>query len=269
MHILASLLFAAGLAAAPALAIGMDYSDHWWNPAESGRGIMIEQRGERAYAIVYDFRDNGLPVWYIAPGLTVSRATPDAPPVLSGALFRAFDNGPGTTPRVEADQIGEITINGESESAARVVYSVSGRRTEQPLRRLDFADTRPQGRYLATLATADTASASQPAEQVASLVFTATTTPQGEFVLASESAGAAGAVRCSYSRGDDGPLYLQTGRVATITARSLCNGVAGTLTLREIEFTSAGFTARMDETGARTISGARLAALRLGSAPTP
>ena len=29
MHILASLLFAAGLAAAPALAIGMDYSDHW------------------------------------------------------------------------------------------------------------------------------------------------------------------------------------------------------------------------------------------------
>ncbi|MCQ4166774.1 hypothetical protein [Tahibacter harae] len=264
MNLRASVLFSAGLAAAPALA--MDYSDHWWNPAESGRGIMIEQRGARAYAIVYDFRDNGLPVWYIAPGLSVRSAAADAPPVLSGALFRAFDNGPGTTPRIEADQVGEITIEGESVSTARAVYTVSGRRSEQPLQRLDFADTRPEGRYLATVATADTAASVQPAADVASVLFTAATTPQGEFVLSSESAGAAGVVRCSYS-GDGGPLYVQTGRTAAIRARSLCNGAAGTLLLREIEFTSAGFTARIDETGARNIAGGRLAALRLGPVP--
>lgn len=265
MNLRVFVLLAAALAATPLAA--MDYSDHWWNPAESGRGIMIEQRAARAYAIVYDFRDTGLPIWYIAPALSVQSAAPDAPPVLSGALYRAFDNGPGTTPRVEADQIGEIRIEGQSQSTAQVVYTVSGRRTEQPLRRLDFADTRPDGRYLATVAPATAAAASQPAENVTSVTFNATTTPQGEFVLSSESAGAAGVLRCSYSRDDGAPLYLQTGRVAAIRARSLCNGVAGTLVLREIEFTSAGFTARIDETGARTVSGGRLAALRLGPAP--
>lgn len=61
MDLRAVVLFLAGLAEAPAAA--MDSSDHWWNPAGSGRGIMIGQRGARAYAIVYDFRDNGLPVW--------------------------------------------------------------------------------------------------------------------------------------------------------------------------------------------------------------
>lgn len=97
--------------------------------------------------------------------------------MLSGALFRAFDNDPGSTPRVEADQVGEIVSEGESVSTARAIYTVSGQRSEQPLRRLDVADTRPEGRYLAT---ADTAASGLPAANVISVLFTATATPQGE-----------------------------------------------------------------------------------------
>lgn len=265
MNLRALALLSAGLAAMPALA--MDYSDHWWNPAESGRGIMIEQRGNRAYAIVYDFRDNGVPIWYIAPELTVGSDIADGAPLMTGALYRAFDNGPGVTPRIESDQVGEIAIDGETVSSARVAYTVSGKRTVQPLRRLDVADTRPQGRFIATILPAAAAGAgTQPAESVLTTLFTASSTAQGEFVLSSESAGAAGVTRCSYSAVDGSPLYLQTGRVARISARSLCNGVAGTLDLREIEFTSAGFTARIEESGARTIADGRLAALRLGPA---
>lgn len=61
------------------------------------------------------------------------------------------------------------------------------------------------------------------------------------------------------------PLYVQSRRVAELNAVSLCNGVAGTLTLRNIEFASQGFSARIDETGARSVVGGQLAAVKVAA----
>ncbi|TDR40110.1 hypothetical protein DFR29_114162 [Tahibacter aquaticus] len=253
------------LAAAPALAI--DYSDHWWNPDRSGRGIMIEQRGDQAYAIVYDYRDNGTPVWYIAPQLTVAVEGPDYPPILTGALQRMFFNGDGAVPPLDADQVGEISIIGQTAATARVAYTVSGTTTVQLMRRLDYGQAQPQGRYLATIVHRPAGGTMPvPAEQVVTTEFTATTTPAGSWTLSSQTLGPAGLVRCTYSATAGAPLYVQTGRVAELNAVSLCNGVAGTFTLRNIEFTSQGFSARIDETGVRSVVGGQLAAVKVGAA---
>jgi hypothetical protein len=253
------------LAAGPALAI--DFSDHWWNPDRSGRGIMVEQRGGQAYAIVYEYRQNGLPIWYIAPQLTVTADGPDHLPVLSGALQRIFHNGDGAVPPFDADEVGEITIAGQTAATARVAYTVGGNTTVQLMRRLDYGQVRPQGRYVATIVHRSAGGTMPPpAEQTVTMEFTAITSPEGDWLLSSQAPGPVGPIRCTYSATAGAPLYVQTGRVAELTAQSLCNGVAGTLTLRDIEFTSRGFSARIDETGARTIVSGQLAALKVGAA---
>lgn len=264
------LLLLASLAACDPV-FALDYSDHWWNPARSGHGIMLEQRGGRAYAIVYDYRADGTPVWFIAPDLAVSITTPDGPPTFTGALVRMYKNGDGATPPFDADQVGEIAIVGETATTARVTYTVAGVATAQPIRRLDYADTHPDGDFAATIAFDPNAGLTPlpSADVLVTTVFSASRTAQGEFRLSSETTTAAGVVRCAYAGVDGKPIYSQAGRIGAIRATSLCNGVAGTLDLRDIEFSATGFSARVDETGARRIVGGRLAAVRLVTAIVP
>lgn len=253
------------LAAGPALAV--DFSDHWWNPDRSGRGIMIEQRGSEAYAIVYDYRENGTPVWYIAPRLTVTVAGADALPTMTGALQRMFWNGDGAVPPFDADEVGEIRIVGQTAATAQVMYTVSNTVTLQAMRRLDYGQAAPQGRYVATIVHRSVGGTMPPPlEQVVTTEFTATTTAQGVWSLSSQTLGPAGLVRCTYSAKAGAPMYVQTGRVAKVSAVSLCNGVEGTLSLRNIEFTSQGFSARVEETGARTVVGGQMVAVKVGAA---
>ena len=61
------------LAATPALSI--DFSDHWWNPDRSGRGIMIVQRGDQAYAIVSAMRSSTRWCMSMAPAATTRCAS--------------------------------------------------------------------------------------------------------------------------------------------------------------------------------------------------
>jgi hypothetical protein len=249
----------------------LDLSDHWWSSERAGRGIMLEQRGERAYAVIYDFRADGTPVWYLAPQLTVTRTTPDGLPTLTGALVRMFHNGDGATPPLDADQVGEFTLTAESAATARIVYTVAGVATTASIRRLDYADTRPDGDFAATIAF-DPNRGLTPlpgADVVVTTRWSASTTAAGEFRLSSETTTDAGIVRCTYAGIDGKPIYTQAGRIGTIRAASLCNGVAGSLVLSNMEFTANGFAARIDETGARRIVDGRLAAVRLITAIVP
>ena len=48
----------------------VDYTDHWWNPQESGWGISIMQHpSDRLIAVWFVYNQSGLPVWYtLQPG---------------------------------------------------------------------------------------------------------------------------------------------------------------------------------------------------------
>ena len=49
---------------APALAL--DVAGHWWQPAEPGWGLAIQQQRETAFIQLYTYDAAGLPTWYVA-----------------------------------------------------------------------------------------------------------------------------------------------------------------------------------------------------------
>lgn len=55
--------------AAPA---SSNYSDIWWNPAESGWGITIADHQTQLFIVWYTYRIDGSPTWFVIPGGTLS-----------------------------------------------------------------------------------------------------------------------------------------------------------------------------------------------------
>ena len=51
-----------------------NYSDIWWNPAESGWGITLADHETTLFGVWYTYRADGKPVWYTIPGGTFSSA---------------------------------------------------------------------------------------------------------------------------------------------------------------------------------------------------
>lgn len=255
---LALLALAAG---DPATAAG-NLSDHWWNPAQSGSGLMLEQRDDRAYALLYTYAASGLPIWYVAPNLTAASTTPDGLPRYTGALVRMFANPPGSPSPHDADQIGEIEFAPSSTTAATLRYTILGVATEQPVRRLDYGETRPEGRYVATVAFRP----DRGGEATFALSFDAATDASGAWRLTSRQTLADGSVqRCTYAAAPGRPLYRQNGRLGDVDAVADCDGTPGTLRLRDLEVTPAGFAGKFERNGTYPVANGRIGAVKLAT----
>ena len=44
----------------------IDYSDLWWNPAESGWGVGLTQEHETIFAVMFSYDDIDTPLWHVA-----------------------------------------------------------------------------------------------------------------------------------------------------------------------------------------------------------
>ena len=49
---------------------GYDYSDLWWNPAESGWGLTLAQHGNNVFGVWFTYGLDGKPLWLPIPGVT-------------------------------------------------------------------------------------------------------------------------------------------------------------------------------------------------------
>ncbi len=56
--------FALSLAAVPPAAAATDYTDIWWNAAESGWGVNFVQSDQFMFATFFVFGQGGTPTWY-------------------------------------------------------------------------------------------------------------------------------------------------------------------------------------------------------------
>ncbi len=50
--------------------IPANYSDIWWNPAESGWGLTISDHETQLFAVWYTYEASGKPTWFVVPGGT-------------------------------------------------------------------------------------------------------------------------------------------------------------------------------------------------------
>jgi hypothetical protein len=46
---------------------GRDFTDLWWSPDESGRGMALTQHGDRVFGVVYTYDGNGHPTFHVMP----------------------------------------------------------------------------------------------------------------------------------------------------------------------------------------------------------
>ena len=101
---------------------GIDYSDLWWNPNESGWGLAITQQHGVMVLVWYIYEDSGAPVWYTAT-CTVTGTT------CSGALLRTA--GPAFGPTFDSNQVqvftaGNLSVNFSDSNNATLRYTVNG-----------------------------------------------------------------------------------------------------------------------------------------------
>ncbi len=104
-------------------AAGVDYTDLWWNPNESGWGMAIAEQGSVMFLAWYVYDSSGKPVWYVASDCAVSGNG------CSGTLYRttgpAF--GPAFDPtKVQVFTAGTVTLSFSDSSNGTLSYTVNG-----------------------------------------------------------------------------------------------------------------------------------------------
>jgi hypothetical protein len=102
---------------------GVDYTDLWWNPAESGWGMSIAQQGSVMFLAWYVYDSNGKPMWYVASNCAVSGAG------CTGTLYRT--TGPAFGPvfdptRIQVFSVGTATLSFSDADHGTLSYTVDG-----------------------------------------------------------------------------------------------------------------------------------------------
>jgi hypothetical protein len=107
-----------------------NYTDMWWNPAESGWGVSFAQHAgsNQVFAVwyTYDPREVGAsgqnkPLWIVMPGGTWT-----SPTTLTGTVYVAKGvpfNQPGSNPR--NNPVGSFTFNFTSAASGQFSYNIA------------------------------------------------------------------------------------------------------------------------------------------------
>jgi hypothetical protein len=114
-----------------------DFTDHWWNPQESGWGISIMQHpSDRLVAAWFVYNQTGQPVWYtLQPGAWT------APTVYTGPVYKTtgpYYAGPFDPRQVGVTQVGTATLSFTDSNTGTFSYTVEGISGSKAITRLPF-----------------------------------------------------------------------------------------------------------------------------------
>ena len=115
----------------------VDYTDHWWNPLESGWGMSIHQHpSDRLFAIWFVYNQAGEPIWYtLRPGQWTSPVT------YTGPIYRTagpYFGGPFDPTQVSVTQVGTGTLTFPDSATGTFSYIVEGVSNSRPITRFPF-----------------------------------------------------------------------------------------------------------------------------------
>lgn len=114
--------------AATAAAGLVNMTDLWWNAAEPGWGIFVDQQATRAFAALF-VKEAGKPAWYV-----MSDGKRQSDGAFAGTLHRS--TGPGTGNTVA---VGSMRIAADSNGRSFLTYDVEGKAVAAPIERMRFA----------------------------------------------------------------------------------------------------------------------------------
>ncbi len=98
---------------------GVDLTDMWWNPAESGWGVALAQHGSSVFGVWFTYDAQRRPIFFTLPGATFSDAT-----TFSGDLYSTtgpyFGNARFDPAQVKPTKVGTATISFAAKAAGQM-----------------------------------------------------------------------------------------------------------------------------------------------------
>ena len=115
-----------------------DYTDLWWNPAESGWGLnLIQHASNIVFGVMYTYEAPNRASWFVLPSGTWS-----SPFVYTGALYRVAGpalNNPSFNPaQVRVTQVGLATLTFTDRNNGTFAFTVDGVRVTKTITRQPF-----------------------------------------------------------------------------------------------------------------------------------
>ena len=217
---------------------GTNFSDQWWNPGESGWGAAILQQADVLFVDLFVYGADNRPTWYTS----AAYYQPQSGRVLfsgdlyatSGPWFGAFFDPTA----VFARKVGTLQFDANSTDFATLTYSVDGVVVTKSVQRQLWAYENFTGSYYGGLVY-DQSHCSSSAdnghvEEFGG--FTVDHAADNTFTLSLAS---------NYGNCTITGNYSQLGHMGSVDANYACSyGINGTMTLYELERTSAGMTGR-------------------------
>ncbi len=119
-----------------------NYTDLWWNPAESGWGVNLNHQDNIIFATLFTYDATGAPMW-----LVMSNGARQADGTYLGSLYRttgpAFDAAPFDPNAVVASTVGTMRLTFTGASSATMTYSYNGTQVTKSITRQAFANPAP------------------------------------------------------------------------------------------------------------------------------
>jgi len=220
-------LLAASFHALPvrATAFSTDQSDLWWNPAESGWGIQLVQRGSVIFATMFVYGASGTPAWYVA--------TMNATGTLlwSGDLYATtgpwFGMVPFDAASVMPRKVGSMTWSAPDVDAGTLTYTVDGVAVAKNLVRQFIANDDFSGTFIGAIHETLTA-CTNPAKNGTFEDFATIALTQNALDLSFTLTSQMG-IACTFA----GTLS-QNGRFGAATGTTNCSGKINPTTLSSI-----------------------------------
>lgn len=233
-----------------ALAIGgakaastTNYSDQWWSQNESGWAVSVQQQADVLFVSLLVYGTDGKPTWFTATA-PLQQGSDPGHMVFTGDLY--LTNGPyfatqWSPSALTYRKVGTLTFVGSGPDRATLTYSVDGTPVSKSLIRQTWRYERIDGAYLGAWS-ADRANCIQgPANE----------TRFEEPVTITVEADGNNLVTVTLRFGDGASetitgAYTQSGHLGRIDGEFDYTHHLGYISISEIAFTSAGFTARFE-----------------------
>ena len=106
----------------------VDYTDLWWNPAESGWGMGITQQPGVMFLSWFAYDDTGTPTWYVASNCAMNANGNGC----TGTLYRTSGpidplRNPFDPSKVKVTAVGSITASFGDNNSGTISYTVDGK----------------------------------------------------------------------------------------------------------------------------------------------
>ena len=112
-----------------------NYTDLWWNPAESGWGLSLSHQGAKLFGVLYSYARDGHPEWYV-----MSSGDRQADGSFEGALYRTTGPVFSASPwgAFLASEVGRMRLTFNSSGQAQLAYSIDGISVRKAVERQPF-----------------------------------------------------------------------------------------------------------------------------------